>query len=291
MVGTILFPSSLSDPNSVDEELAQEYAAVRETGLFRVILFSCDDWFKNGELRLSEKPGKEISAVYRGWMMKTDMYRDFYIRLLENNISLITDPDMYTLMNIFPNVYPHLSPDCARILTFPLHARIDIETVKAVFDRFSVRDYMKTAMDKQFRFYFGPSVTQEEFDSWMHTFYDYDGNSFTGDVFIKEYLNLKRRGGKTNEFRVFYVNHQIASVAGNSGQASASPEPPVPLIEKYKNLDSVFYSLDFAELENGFWKIIEAGDGSVSGLPEGQDNAAFFRRMHQILNPAGSKEV
>ena len=140
MIGTILFPSSLSDVTRVDEELAREYAAARETGLFQVILFSCDDWFKNGEIILSETPKTETAAVYRGWMMKTDLYRDFYIRLLEKNISLITDPDMYTLMNIFPNVYPHLSSDCARILTFPLHARIDIETVKAVFDRFSVRD-------------------------------------------------------------------------------------------------------------------------------------------------------
>ena len=284
MIRTILFPSSASDINHVDEEFAQEYAAALETGLFQVILFSADDWFQHGELPLSETPRNEVSAVCRGWMMKPEQYRDFYIRLLEKNISLITDPDMYTLMNVFPNVYPHLAQDTARILTFPLHEKIDIEMVKAVFDRFSVRDYMKSAMDKDFRFYFGPAVTQEEFDSWMETFYGYGGNLLTGGVCIRESLNLKRQKGTPNIFRVFYIKNRIVSVCRHSGQAPSAPEPPIFLIEKYKDLDSVFYTLDFAELEDGTWKIIEAGDGSVSGLSEGQDHPAFFRKMYEFLN-------
>ena len=290
MVRTIIFPSAVSDKDHVDEEFAQEYVAARETGLFQTILFSVDDWYQYGELILSETPRSEISAVCRGWMMKPEQYRDFYIRLLERNIGLITDPDMYTLMNIFPNVYPHLAKDTARILTFPLYEKIDIEMVKAIFERFSVRDYMKTTMDKDFRFYFGPAVTQEEFDSWMETFYGYSGSLLTEGVCIKEYLNLKRRNGSVNVFRVFYIRNQIASVSRHSGQASSTPEPPIFLIEKYKDLDSVFYTLDFGELEDGTWKIIEAGDGSVSGLSEGQDHTAFFRKMDECLNAGKSKE-
>lgn len=284
MIQTILFPSSASDSDHVDEEFEQEYSAAAGDGLFRTIFFSADDWFQHGELKLSDTPRGEISAVCRGWMMKPEQYREFYIRLLEKNISLITDPDMYTLMNIFPNVYPHLAKDTARILTFPLDEKVDIEMVKAVFDRFSVRDYMKSAMDKDFRFYFGPAVTQEEFDNWMETFYGYGGNLLTGGVCIREFLNLKRRNGTANIFRVFYIKNKIVSVSRHSGQVFSVPEPPISLIEKYKGLDSIFYTLDFAELEDGTWKIIEAGDGSVSSLSEGQDHSAFFRKMFECLN-------
>ena len=40
----------------------------------------------------------------------------------------------------------------------------------------------------------------------------------------------------------------------------------------------------YAELDNGIWKIIETGDGSVSGLSDGQNNSAFFRALFQGLN-------
>ena len=47
---------------------------------------------------------------------------------------------------------------------------------------------------------------------------------------------------------------------------------------------SVFFTLDFAELNDGSWKILEAGDGSVSGPSEGQNLEAFYRAIYQCLN-------
>ena len=57
------------------------------------------------------------------------------------------------------------------------------------------------------------------------------------------------------------------------------PEPPRELVEKYRMLDSPFYTVDYAELKDGTWKIIEVGDGSVSGLSDGQDPEHFFRTL------------
>ncbi len=58
-------------------------------------------------------------------------------------------------------------------------------------------------------------------------------------------------------------------------------EPPMDLITKYCNLDSLFYTIDYAETVDGDWKIVEAGDGQVSGLSEGQDAVSFFRALRQ----------
>ena len=56
------------------------------------------------------------------------------------------------------------------------------------------------------------------------------------------------------------------------------------LVEKYKNLPSIYYTVDFAELADGTWKVIEAGDGSVSGLSEFQDAEQYFRALYYALN-------
>ncbi len=284
MLTTILFPSSFYDLHKVDEDMQQEHDAALDTGLFQVILFSYDDWFNHGILKLSEYPDKEIRAVYRGWMMQPEQYQKFYTGLLRQNICLMTDPDMYSHLHIFPNVYPELAGDTARILTYPLHAEIDIKKVKQVFPRFMVKDYVKSVKGTEFPVYFTRKTTQAEFDRWMEISYNYRGSLLTGGICIKEYLDLKKYDGKTNEFRVYYINHQTASVCRNSLQDFYTDRPPSALIAKYRDLDSVFYTIDYAELEDGRWKIIEAGDGSVSGLSDKQDHKAFFRTLYRCLN-------
>ncbi len=47
--------------------------------------------------------------------------------------------------------------------------------------------------------------------------------------------------------------------------------------------DSIYYTVDYAELEDGTWKVIEAGDGSVSGLAPGQDYVEYYRELYRCL--------
>ena len=284
MFSVILFPSSFYDLCKVDEDMQQEYDAALNTGLFKILLFSYDDWFNRGKLKLSDEPQTDTHAVYRGWMMKPEQYQAFYTELRKRNISLVTDPDMYSHMHIFPNVYHDLAGDTAGILTFPLHAEIDIEKVKQIFPRFMVKDYVKSVKGTEFPAYFTQVTTQAEFDRWMEVFYDYRGSLLTGGICIKEYLSLKKYDGRTNEFRVYYIGNKVASICRNSLQDFYTPEPPAKLVEKYSDLPSIFYTVDYAELEDGSWKIIEAGDGSVSGLSDKQDHKAFFRSLYQCLN-------
>jgi hypothetical protein len=61
------------------------------------------------------------------------------------------------------------------------------------------------------------------------------------------------------------------------------PELPKELAEKYKNLDSPFYTVDFAETSNDEWKVVEAGDGQVSGLSDFQDEETFFRGLYKCF--------
>ena len=233
MTKTMLFPSSFLDRKKIDEDMTEEYNAVLQTGLFDTIIFGYDEWFNNQTLRITTVPKEKVSAVYRGWMMKPEQYAAFYNSLLERNIELVTTPEMYSQMHIFPNIYPEIWQDTAKIMTFPLHSRTCVEDIKHFFSRFMVKDYVKSVKGTEFPAFFDREVTQEEFDRWMDVFYKYRADLLTGGICIKEYLNLKRYAGKTNEFRVFYVNHEIISICRNSLQEGFTADMPKALPEKY----------------------------------------------------------
>lgn len=40
----------------------------------------------------------------------------------------------------------------------------------------------------------------------------------------------------------------------------------------------------YAELDDGTWKVMEAGDGSVSGLSENQDYDHYYRSLYDVFN-------
>ncbi len=284
MVDLILFPSSFFSTKKVDEDLQSEYDAVSSTGLYDTILFGYDKWFNEDKLVLSETPATMRKAIMRGWMMKPSQYNQFYDKLLANNIELIIDPSEYEQMHIFPNAYKFFGDDTAFMKVYPLHEQIEISDVKKHFNRFLVKDFVKSVKGTEFPKFFDVSITQEEFDNWMEVFYKYRGNLLTGGICIKEFLSLKFYGERPNEYRVFYANGEIVSISKNSGQENFTQEPPKELVEKYKNLPSIYYTVDFAELVDGTWKVIEAGDGSVSGLSEFQDAEQYFRALYYALN-------
>lgn len=277
---TILFPSSYFNVNKVDEDLQAEYDAAVNIGLYDIILFGYDQWFNNEKLVLTKNPEEKVQAVYRGWMMKPQLYRIFYDKLLEKNIELVTNPEEYELMHVFPNVYEFVKNDTARMQVYPLHSKINIEELKKVFQRFMVKDFVKSVKGTEFPKFFDQTVTQEDFDKWMEVFYKYRGDLLTGGICIKEFLDIKRYGDKTNEFRVFYINHEIATISRNSGQMNITAEPPKEMVEKYRNLPAKYYTIDFVELSDGTWKIVETGDGSVSGLSDNQDYEEYYRKVY-----------
>ena len=283
-MNTLIFPSSYFSDNRVDEELEAEYNAAAETGLFDIALFSYDKWFNEGVIKLNKHFEGVVSAVYRGWMMKPEQYRTFYYGLKSKGVELLTSPDSYELFHIFPNIYPLLEQDTAKMRVYPDGENVSLSEVKARFDRFMVKDFVKSVKGTSFPKYFDKNVTQEEFDRQMDMFYKYRGGLYTGGICIKEYLTLKKYGSYTNEYRVFYIGGQAATVSRNSGQYIYLPMPPCELIEKYTDLGSPYYTIDYAELENGEWKILEAGDGQVSGLSDFQDHNEYFRTLYYCLN-------
>ena len=284
MIDLILFPSGFFSIKKVDEDLQSEYEAVIATGLYDTIFFGYDKWVSEGILILNETPSVKRKAIMRGWMLKPEQYEKLYYALSEQNIELMTSPADYRQMHIFPNVYNLFGKDTAAMEIYPLHEQINIDALKKQFPRFMIKDFVKSVKGTEFPKYFDASVSQDVFDEWMKVFYKYRGDLLTGGICVKEFLDLKFYDNRPNEYRVFYANGEIVTISRNSGQHGYTPEPPKELIEKYRNLPSCYYTVDYAELADDSWKVMEAGDGSVSGLSENQNAEHYFRVLYYACN-------
>jgi hypothetical protein len=105
---------------------------------------------------------------------------------------------------------------------------------------------------------------------------------------FKEFVNFKKYKvlkWETNEYRAFFAKGKLLIVHPNSEQPEDAPVVPKELVQWCENKGSNFYTVDFAELEDGNWIIVEAGDGQYSGSPTGLDLNAFFSGIAKTFEP------
>lgn len=284
MIQAILLPCEFFEINHVDSCYQNEFDALVKSNQFEIYFYDYDTFVSEGILKLNKRPNEMTSTLLRGWMLNDKNYEIFYNKLLDRNIKLITTPQEYCNMHLFPNVYEYIKEDTPKTLVYPEGCDVDLSKIKSCFKKFLLKDYVKSEKGTDFPTFFDNSISDDEFNRWLKIFKEYRANLFTGGFCIKEFVDLKKYGNCTNEWRVFYMNKNIVSVSKNSLQPDYVNNVPNELIEKYKNLPSPFYTVDYAELEDGTWKILEAGDGQVSGLSPNQDAESFFRTINIIQN-------
>lgn len=284
MIQAILLPCEFFEINHVDSCYQNEFDALVKSNQFEIYFYDYDTFVSEGILNLNKRPNEMTATLLRGWMLNDKNYEIFYNKLLDRNIKLITTPQEYCNMHLFPNVYEYIKEDTPKTLVYPEGCDVDLSQIKSCFKKFLIKDYVKSEKGTDFPTFFDNSISDDEFNRWLKIFKEYRANLFTGGFCIKEFVDLKKYGNCTNEWRVFYMNKNIVSVSKNSLQPDYVNNVPNELIEKYKNLPSPFYTVDYAELEDGTWKILEAGDGQVSGLSPNQDAESFFRTINIIQN-------
>ena len=284
MIQAILLPCEFFEINHVDSCYQNEFDALIKSNQFEIYFYDYDTFVSEGILKLNKRPNEMTSTLLRGWMLNDKNYEIFYNKLLDRNIKLITTPQEYCNMHLFPNVYEYIKEDTPKTLVYPEGCDVDLSQIKSCFKKFLIKDYVKSEKGTDFPTFFDNSISDDEFNRWLKIFKEYRANLFTGGFCIKEFVDLKKYGNCTNEWRVFYMNKNIVSVSKNSLQPDYVNNVPNELIEKYKNLPSPFYTVDYAELEDETWKILEAGDGQVSGLSPNQDAESFFRTINIIQN-------
>ena len=117
--------------------------------------------------------------------------------------------------------------------------------------------------------------------------YQQSGCRFPKESNSSVFLQLKYYGRRTNEWRAFHFSGRLLDLSGNSLQYAFCPAPPADLIESARCFPSPFYTVDFAELDDGTWTILETGDGQVSGLATEAFAEEFMPKLFDALCAEG----
>lgn len=285
---TILYPADFFDLTKVDADYEYEYREAVKFPEFRVAFYNYDELTEGKPLRLYPPVPDRGRCIYRGWMLQPETYSALYQALQARGLTLINSPEEYEHSHEFPNSYPLLKAFTPKIRTFSKGEVIDWDKIKCEFSRFMMKDYVKSVKGSNFPVYFDGSYSNQDLDRRTEEFIRMRDKLFVKGIVIKEYVDLRKTDQVTNEYRAFYLNGSLLTLSKNSNQKSAAAVPDA-FVQQIPRLNSNFYTVDFAELADGRWIVIETGDGQVSGLSPGQYVFKFYDELLNGLKSSGQE--
>lgn len=289
----VIFPSNPLDYRQVDPDFLSESEAVKTLG-GEVVLFDFDRFRKSvsdlGDpsdmlfhwLNLQNQDVCDAPWIYRGWMMTPGEYESFHDILLNFRMRLLNSPTQYAMCHLYPLVYPYIKSHAidTYVIDKPDFELCDYVNLKNRFGncgRLFVKDWVKSAKDVD-----GASVIEdiEDIDhvfSVLNKLRDARGRFFYEGFVFKRFEKFKMRSdGKPEEFRAFFINDELISIKPTHGPGGMDIGVPAWLPPLAKKVPSDFYTIDLGVMDDGDVRIIETGDGGVSGLSPGQLPITFY---------------
>lgn len=273
--------------NKVDEDYKEEYLAA---GLeYSCALVSYED-LEQGKLSLY---GEELSGltIYRGWMMKPEMYRKFYSMLKEKNIILINSPDEYERYHLLPGWYEDYR-EYTSFTVWEQEGKLEnaINMAKNLEGAYIVKDYVKSRKHEWYNACFISNITlKENAQMIISNFINRQGDSLVGGVVLRHFEKLKQIGYHeqsgmplSEEYRVFIYAGKVMIITDywSEKEIVLLSQEELDWIEQLASgVKSNFVTMDIARKEDGELLIMEFGDGQVSGLQQIKPN-----RFYSLFN-------
>jgi len=276
---TIIFPADMLEARRVDTAFADEWEIAASTGNERAL------WDADQRRLRGGSPG---AAVYRGWMLSVDAYRELDAAVVAAGMTPVTSPDAYARAHHLPGwseVLKGLTPEtvCVAADAAPeqiLDALAPFGGAPAI-----LKDWVKSRKHEWNEACFIPSTSDR--DSVLRVvrrFIELQGEDLVGGLCFRRFVPLRRIGTHprsgmplSDEVRIYCVGSK--RVAYRYWDGGDVDEIPAIVDEAAERLGLPFVSIDLGRLEDGGWMIIEVGDGQVSGLPEGANG----RRLYEAL--------
>lgn len=284
----------------VDEDYEEEYQAA---GLNHACaLFSYED-MQMGKLSLF---GEDISGltIYRGWMMKPEMYKAFYEALEKKGIILINTPEEYNRYHLLPEWYADFQNETIESVWTNTEKPEDaMSLMEGEIGSFIVKDFVKSRKHEWYDACFIKNISDKDnAQKVIQTFITRQGDGLVGGVVLRRFEKLKQMGFHKSsgmplaeEYRVFIYAGRIMAIDDywtdkhNVKLSEDEYEWIECIAERVK---SNFVTVDIARKEDGNLIIMEFGDGQVSGLQQLQANA-FYRTFEgqDIHNPYSIEDI
>lgn len=277
---TIMYPCFFGNINKIDNDYEFELELAKKYD-YDYVFFDHDLFVSSGKVKLNKKLNSDNFILYRGWMLTDIQYKNLFDALEKENVKMIVSPELYNNGHLFPRVYERVKYYTPKTIWFKEGETIDWKKVKDTFDKFIIKDYVKSVKGFSFPTYFDDSYSEEELNDYVNKFKEIRGDLFTGGIVFKKYVELKKTEGHTHEFRAFYINGKVVCIYPNS----ENYDDLVPIYEaqEINSLYSDFYTVDFAEIVDGKIIVIEAGDGQVSGIASIKEAEQIYKFLNKLV--------
>lgn len=297
----ILFCNSPLSPSEVDIDYQDEYTAATSCGLFEAALIDLDALVNENDAKKAVRKvpvvDSEKTAVYRGWMMTPDHYKELYDALKDRNITLINSPEQYVNAHHLPawyNLVEKFTPKSLWISPEDFYLKFDavMQQLKVFGNKpLIVKDYVKSRKHEWVDACFIPNASDsEQVKRVTNNFISRQGEDLIGGVVFREFIEFQSIGihpkssmPLTREYRAFFVNGKwMCSFLYWDEVSYTGPDPEghYEFIKQFSNINSNFYTVDYACKNDGTWVIVEIGDGQVSGLPGCNDKQNFYAWLY-----------
>lgn len=295
----ILFPSeSFSNLKEVDSSFKNEYDAAELIG-FQGFLFDHDEFVRSGEFKntLPVIDGNAKQIILRSWMLKEDDYKKLWSQLLALGYILTNNANQYVQCHHLPEAYKFIDRYTTRMWwsnTWSEHpgfnntSEVEWEPVRRMLSGdIIIKDYVKSEKGNPDLFILNKELTNEEFAKRVQRFIDARGKLFNKGLVFKQVVALKKYNNCSNEWRMFFADKKLVTIAKNSEIDVDTLIPDANAIKIFsdlaKKIPSSFFTIDIAEKEDGSCMVLEMGDGQVSGLAAQEEPIKFYNNLFNIL--------
>ncbi|WP_329035239.1 ATP-grasp domain-containing protein [Streptomyces sp. NBC_00178] len=275
-------------PGRPDAAFVREAAAARRTGA-QVVTIDHDALLAgDAETAVSRVPRDSGPYRYRGWMIPSERYEDLERALVARGCAPSTDAAAYRRAHELPGWYDvfadltprsvwrsaHIGGEPAGPAGWSALAR-SLGSGPAI-----VKDFVKSRKHEWHEACFVPELGDTaRLTAVVDQFLSLQGEFLSGGVVLRAFEPFVPGG----EARVWWVDGEPVLVTAHPDTPGHVPEPALGQVRAaVRELGCRWVTTDMALREDGVWRVVEVGDGQVSGLPADDDGGILFAALSAV---------
>lgn len=241
-----LYPSIPFDIKNTDPEYESEKLTAQNLG-FTVANIDIEE-LNDNKLKLSKQLDPNTTVIYRGWMLKPEIYKVFEILAINKGLAVLTNQEQYISSHYINGWYPSIEHLTFRTVFQEGHEGISELLEHSGFHAYFIKDFVKSLTTSRGSI----AMNKKEVFEIVDELISKRGEIEKG-LCVREFVPLKAG----MEERYFVLNGK--SYARNG-------IVPDIVLEAAKLHKAPFFSVDVTKTQEGKDIIVEIGDGQVSDV-------------------------
>ncbi|MFE6916203.1 ATP-grasp domain-containing protein [Streptomyces rubiginosohelvolus] len=283
--GGFLFCADPLRASRPDPQFAEDVAAARAAG-GRIALLDHDALLAGDAAGAVARVARGSGPYwYRGWMIPSVRYAELETALGARGCTLLTDAADYRRAHELPGWYEEfdgLTPRsvwCATVPGAPPPSAEELAELAAPLGPGPgiVKDFVKSRKHEWHEACYVPELgDRRQLASVVGRFVALQGDFLAGGLVLRAFEPFVAGG----EARVWWVDGEAVLVTAHPDTPDRHPVPELPSVrEAVGRLGLRWVTTDLALREDGVWRVVEVGDGQVSGLPAGAGTGDLFAAL------------